>query len=100
MSHGEDEQGCKARAVRRVGGVAGGRAPGGGAGVVAAAPASSLVLLGGTVALGGALAWGVITYVERVSREFFTKGRDTVEGLHTLAPGLRAWDLTVLQDFY
>jgi hypothetical protein len=59
-----------------------------------------MVILGSVLALLVALYWGVMTYVDRVGREFFSKGRDTVEILNAMARGLYARDLSAFKDFY
>ncbi len=68
--------------------------------VVSAALYSGIVILGVAIALLAALYWGVMTYVDRVGREFFSKGRDMVVTLNTMARGLRARDLETLEGFY
>src|SRR6266850_5421193 len=68
--------------------------------VVSVALYSGMVILGGAGALLAALYWGVMIYVDRVGREFFSKGRDLVVTLNTMARGLRARDLTTLEGFY
>src|SRR5215831_2399778 len=46
------------------------------------------------------LAWGTVTYVDRVGWEFFYKGRDAVATLNTMARALRARDLVRLEGLY
>jgi hypothetical protein len=59
-----------------------------------------LVWLGAVVAVLVALAWGVVTYVDRVGWEFFYKGQDVVVTLNTMARMLRVRDLAAIEGFY
>jgi hypothetical protein len=68
--------------------------------VVSVALYGGVVTLGVAVALLAALYWGVVTYVDRVGWEFFSKGRDAVVTLNTVAKSLRALDLATLEGFY
>jgi ASPIC and UnbV/FG-GAP-like repeat len=54
----------------------------------------------GAVLVVAALAWGTVTYLDRVGWEFFYKGRDAVATLNTMAKALRAQDLASLEGLY
>jgi hypothetical protein len=58
------------------------------------------VTLGLVVASSAALYWGVVTYIERVGWKFYSKGRDALVTLNTIARGLHARDLATLEGFY
>jgi ASPIC and UnbV/FG-GAP-like repeat len=59
-----------------------------------------LIWLGLMLAVSAALLWGVVTYVDRVGWEFFSKGRDAGITLNTMARLLRARDLAALEGLY
>src|SRR5262245_41586768 len=59
-----------------------------------------LIWLGVALAVLAALLWGVVTYVDRVGWEFFSKGRDAGVTLNAMARALRAGDLATLEGFY
>jgi len=59
-----------------------------------------LVWLGAAVMVVVVLAWGTVTYVDRVGWEFFYKGQDAVATLNTMARALRAQDLASLEGLY
>ena len=44
-----------------------------------------LAWLGVVVVVLAAVSWGLVTYVDRVGREFFSKGQDVVVTLNTMA---------------
>jgi hypothetical protein len=72
-----------------------------GAAVVGVAAVSwGLAWLGVVVVGVAAVSWGVVTYVDRVGREFFSKGQDVVATLSTMARVLRSRDLATLEGFY
>jgi ASPIC and UnbV/FG-GAP-like repeat len=68
--------------------------------VVLAALYGGMVTLGLAVALLAALYWGVVICIERVGWKFYSKGRDAVVTLNTIASGLHARDLATLEGFY
>ena len=45
------------------------------------------------------MSWGVVTYVDRIGREFFSKGQDVVGAQHD-GRVLRNRDLAALEGFY
>src|SRR5262245_52797826 len=71
-----------------------------GALVVVAAMSWALAWLGVAVVVVVAMSWGLITYVDRVGREFFVKGQDVLGVRNTMARVLRSRDLAALEGFY
>jgi hypothetical protein len=59
-----------------------------------------LVWLGAAGVLLVALAWSGVAYVDRVGWEFFSKGRDAVATLNTMARALQSRDLAVVEELY
>ncbi|HEY7493800.1 MAG TPA: VCBS repeat-containing protein, partial [Candidatus Tectomicrobia bacterium] len=56
--------------------------------------------LGVAVVVLAALSWSVVTYVDRVGREFFSRGQAVVVTLNTIARVLHSRDLLTLEGFY
>jgi hypothetical protein len=71
-----------------------------GAVVVVTTVSWNLPWLGGAVVVVAALSWSLMTYVDRVGREFFSKGQEVVVRLNSMARVLRSRDLAALAGFY